>query len=52
MESFHWNDHFETGLRKIDHQHRYLVDIINRLGDSVSENVLDPDAIDRMVAIG
>ena len=28
---FPWNRNFETGLEKIDEQHKVLVDIVNRL---------------------
>lgn len=31
FEIFPWNAHFETGIPLIDHQHRTLVDLLNRL---------------------
>jgi hemerythrin len=37
MESFHWDQHFETGLEKVDLQHHQLVDLINRFGESLSQ---------------
>jgi hemerythrin len=33
MESFHWDQHFVTGLDKVDEQHHYLVDVINQFGE-------------------
>lgn len=38
MESFHWDEHFTTGLKDVDEQHHYLVDTINQFGDLLSEN--------------
>ncbi|MCC6209209.1 MAG: bacteriohemerythrin [Gammaproteobacteria bacterium] len=32
MESFHWDDHFITGLAEVDKQHHRLVDVINAFG--------------------
>jgi hemerythrin len=40
MESFHWGGNFETGLTEVDKQHHQLVDIINRFGELLAENVL------------
>lgn len=37
MESFHWDTHFETGLAEVDQQHRFLVDLINRFGDLLTQ---------------
>lgn len=33
MESFHWDQHFVTGLDKVDEQHHHLVDVINQFGE-------------------
>lgn len=33
MESFHWDQHFVTGLEKVDEQHHHLVDVINQFGE-------------------
>jgi hemerythrin-like metal-binding protein len=33
IESFHWNESFETGLSSVDKQHHHLVDVINRFGE-------------------
>jgi hemerythrin len=38
MGSFCWNRDFETGIPDVDRQHRRLVDIVNRLGDLLTEN--------------
>lgn len=35
METFVWNQRFVTGIEIVDTQHHRLVDIINRLGDSM-----------------
>ena len=32
MDSFSWEPWFETGLVRVDEQHRHLVGIINRFG--------------------
>lgn len=33
MESFHWDQHFVTGLDEVDRQHHHLVDLINSFGE-------------------
>jgi hemerythrin len=38
LKTFLWNQHFETGLVTVDDQHRRLVALINRLGDSFVES--------------
>ena len=37
LESFHWDDHFETGLDAVDQEHRVLVDLINRFGKMLTQ---------------
>ncbi|MDX8399146.1 MAG: GGDEF domain-containing protein [Gallionellaceae bacterium] len=37
MESFHWDKHFETGLKEVDEQHHVLVDLINRFGEMLTQ---------------
>lgn len=37
MDSFEWNEHYVTGLANVDDQHRYLVEVINRFGELLSE---------------
>jgi hemerythrin len=37
MESFHWDKHFETGLETVDYQHHTLVDLINRIGELLTQ---------------
>ncbi len=37
MESFHWDTHFETGLAEVDQQHHFLVDLINRFGNLLTQ---------------
>jgi diguanylate cyclase (GGDEF)-like protein/hemerythrin-like metal-binding protein len=46
MESFHWDDHFITGLPSVDEQHHHLVDIINQFGNLLVENELVFDDIE------
>lgn len=36
METFHWDERFETGLQDVDGQHHHLVDVINRFGAQVT----------------
>ena len=38
MESFVWNNQFETGLREVDEQHHGLVDLINTFGAKLTDN--------------
>lgn len=35
MQPFVWDDHYTTGLDSVDRQHHRLVELINRLGDSL-----------------
>lgn len=35
MQAFVWDRHFDTGLETVDEQHHRLVDLINRLGESL-----------------
>jgi diguanylate cyclase (GGDEF)-like protein/hemerythrin-like metal-binding protein len=41
MDTFTWNENFETGLEDVDSQHHRLVDLINDFGNRASENVVD-----------
>lgn len=36
MDAFSWNTNFDTGLSEVDAQHRVLVDLINRLNESLT----------------
>jgi hemerythrin len=40
MNTFRWDRNFETGLANVDLQHHELVNLINRLGDLLTRNVL------------
>lgn len=46
MEAFVWDERFVTGIEIVDHQHRHLVSVVNRVGDillggdQVSESTL------------
>ncbi|HEX4859070.1 MAG TPA: bacteriohemerythrin [Usitatibacteraceae bacterium] len=47
MESFQWNRCFVTGLDKVDEQHHYLVDLINRFGELLTQpGEPDPSAVE------
>jgi hemerythrin len=48
MESFHWDEHFLTGLKEVDEQHHHLVDMINQFSDLLAEDDL---CFDEMVTI-
>jgi len=48
MDSFLWDTHFETGLSKVDDQHRQLVDIINQFGSLSAENDLVFEDIEKI----
>ncbi len=38
MILFQWDKNLETGLGTVDHQHRKLVDIVNRLGSLIADD--------------
>lgn len=40
MESFIWQDFYETGIKDVDLQHHKLVDLINEFGDLLSKDTL------------
>ena len=40
MNSFQWDICYETGIDEVDEQHQFLVDIINRYGELVTENII------------
>lgn len=44
IETFLWDQHFTTGLETVDQQHHRLVELINRLGDSVADGSTSDDA--------
>lgn len=41
MAAFNWTEHFVTGLGRVDGQHRYLIEMINGFGESLSGNAFD-----------
>ncbi|WP_018879226.1 EAL domain-containing protein [Thioalkalivibrio sp. ALE9] len=49
FEIFPWNHEFLTHIPKVDHQHRHLVDLINRLARTVLEGT-DETTADEIVA--
>ncbi len=48
MQTFVWNARYETGILRMDTQHRRLVDLINGLGDRISQGELAD--LDRLYA--
>lgn len=45
MESFEWNNIFETNLKDVDKQHHHLVDIINRFTEHLTEGRIESKEI-------
>ena len=46
MKAFLWDRHFITGLEQVDEQHHRLVDLINKLGDTlIATNSTDDAAL-------
>lgn len=45
MKTFTWNQNFVTGLDRVDEQHHFLVDLINRFGEALvaSKSVNDAE---------
>lgn len=48
MKSFQWGDNYKTGMLEVDNQHKYLVDLINQMGDCLSQNELNLENIDNI----
>jgi len=48
MKSFHWGKYFATGLPEIDNQHHHLVNLINQLGELITENEVHIEDVDRI----
>lgn len=46
MESFRWNENFETGLKKVDDQHQRLVQIINIFGEKLAKNTISDQHVE------
>lgn len=45
MQSFKWDQYFETGLEEVDEQHQSLVNIVNRYSSLLAENHVSLDEI-------
>ncbi|MDK9702730.1 MAG: bacteriohemerythrin [Sulfuritalea sp.] len=46
MEAFVWDQHFTTGLERVDQEHRQLVALINQLGEAlIGGQVQDPESL-------
>lgn len=41
MSSFKWSSAYLTGILNVDNQHKRLVELVNQMGDGLSENTLD-----------
>ena len=48
MDSFKWDKDYETGLERIDDQHRHLVDLINSFAERVTYRRIDSAALDEV----
>lgn len=48
MITFQWNRNFITGLATVDAEHHGLVDLINRLGNLVSNNQTQPQQLNEV----
>jgi hemerythrin len=45
MPTFDWNQNYVTDLPSVDDQHHHLVDLINRLGQSLGDNRVSNDEL-------
>jgi len=50
MKAFVWNQRFETGIAKVDEQHRQLVDIINRVGTTLIDGDATEESVNGVIA--
>ena len=50
--TFDWDEKYETGLAEVDAQHRSLVDLINRLGESRAAGAGDADVTAALDVLG
>lgn len=48
MNSFIWDEQFKTGIDVVDEQHHYLVDLINQIGDQLSNSKPTAGELDKM----
>jgi len=46
VKSFNWNSNFETGIQKVDEQHKTLVDIINEYSSLLANNATTSNDIE------
>ncbi len=45
MQSFQWDDHFETGIEEVDEQHQYLVKLVNKYSELTVINDFSLDEV-------
>ena len=50
IETIQWNDYFETGLQVVDTQHHHLVELTNRLGESIIDSRMAFEDIQKIVS--
>lgn len=48
MEAFSWDQRFETGIAKVDQQHRHLVDLVNLAGDILLEGKASEEELQKL----
>jgi hemerythrin len=49
MEIFVWDQHFTTGLERVDQEHHHLVELINRLGTSlIAGDIGEPESLQKV----
>ena len=46
MKSFQWGANYLTGILSVDEQHKELVDLINKMGDQLSQDNMDVMELD------
>ncbi len=44
MKTFDWDQNFATGIDEVDDQHRFLVELINQLGQAMATQGAEDDA--------
>lgn len=49
MKAFTWGALFETGISKVDDQHKQLVELTNTFGSELSKNVIDSQRLKTIV---
>ena len=50
MKSFQWDKNYETGIKSVDEQHLYLVELVNRYGSLITEHNVSPEDVEQALA--